>query len=154
MRWVTGSSVQAGRMMQGWLIKRFVDPDAEFLYASGEKDLSGFDATPFMVPGHPLEQRDELISHYKLTERDPALARTVEIFRIAREAYLAMRDKGAPVAEALPAGAPAECGGLATILLGFRSMSTDPAELMRMGGEVLDAVYAVVAAGRPEPIRS
>ena len=57
MRWVTGESAQAGRLMQGWLVKRFVDPDAVFLYAlyaPSTADLSKIDATPFMIDGHPL----------------------------------------------------------------------------------------------------
>ena len=150
MRWVTGESVQAGRMMQGWLIKRFVDPDAEFVYAPNEKDLTGIDAKPFMIPGLPLAQRDELVEHYKLTEKHPLLARMLHIFVTAREAYLLMRDEGAPLHTVLKPDAPAESGGLATILYGFGLMATDAASRMRLGLEALDAVYAALGAeGRP-----
>jgi hypothetical protein len=146
MRWVTGQSVQAGRMMQGWLIKRFVDPAAEFVYAPDEKDLSGIDATPFMIPGRPLAERDELVGHYRLVEKDPILGRMLRIFVKAREAFLAMRDHGAPLEVALGTGAPPESGGLATILFGIGVRVKDPAERMRLGVEVFDAMYDALGA--------
>ena len=146
MRWVTGQSVQPGRMMQGWLIRRFVDPDAEFLYAPNEKDLSGFDARPFMVPGHELAQRDELVEHYQLVEKHPLLERMLRIFVAARHAYLAMHDEGALLRSVLGAGAAPETGGLAMILYGISLEVKEPAERMRRGGQVLDAMYAALGA--------
>ena len=152
VRWVTGESVQAGRMMQGWLIKRFVDRDAEFVYAPNENDLSGLDATPFMVPGLPLAGRDELVEHYMLVEKNPLLGRMLQIFAAARQAYLAMRDDGAQLRGVLGAAAPPESGGLATVLYGISLTASDPAERMRLGEEVFDAVYAALGAAGRAPV--
>ena len=85
MKWVTRSNVKVDRVACPWLIRRFVDPEAEFLFVPEEQLLDTarkegaipFDATRF--PEVELNHRGErcsfeaILEDYKLT--DPALQR-------------------------------------------------------------------------------
>ena len=73
-----------------WLIKRFVDPDAEFLYATATQVLEVADregAAAYDVPnvelGHLGEECsfDAIIRKYRLADDNPALARLALIVR-------------------------------------------------------------------------
>jgi len=94
MRWVTRENVRVDRVACPWLIKRFVDPDAEFLFVPREKVLDVAkeqDAIPYDSPGaelfHYKESGDErcsfdaIIKKYKLV--DPAVLDMAEIVRSA-----------------------------------------------------------------------
>lgn len=71
-----------------WLIKRFIEPDAEFFFvARGQEDKRPKDTTPFAIPGIPgskLGPHDKegttfrkLVREYKLN--DPALERMAKV---------------------------------------------------------------------------
>src|SRR5438094_6497306 len=84
MKWVTRARPKVDRVACPWLIKRFVDPEAEFLYVPAEQVQAVAEregATPFDVPGAELGHRgeecsfDAIIRKYGLAGRDPALAR-------------------------------------------------------------------------------
>jgi len=91
MKWITRSNVKVDRVACPWLIRRFVDPKAEFLFvpedqllnAAREKKAIPFDATRF--PEVKLNHRGErctfeaILEDYKLTE--PALHRLALIVR-------------------------------------------------------------------------
>jgi hypothetical protein len=118
-----------------WLIRRFVDPAAEFLYVPpGEVGAVAQreGAVPFDVPGAELGHHgaecsfDAIIRRYEL--RDPALARLAQI---VRGADTAARDL-----------AP-EAAGLAAIAEGFRLVYADDHELLERELPVYDALYAV-----------
>ncbi len=93
MKWVTRSNVKVDRVACPWLIQRFVDPQAEFLFVLEEKLLETarhegaipFDAT--RLPEVKLNHRGErctfeaILEDYRLT--DPALARLGLIVRAA-----------------------------------------------------------------------
>lgn len=81
MRWITRDHVRVGRMGCAWLIKRFIDADAEFYFASGDQlkaEIERLDATAFHVPGSETERQGDrssfevMLSRYELTG-DPAL---------------------------------------------------------------------------------
>ncbi len=97
MKWVTRARPKVDRVACPWLIKRFVDPDAEFLYVPADQVIEvakGEGATPFDVPnvelGHhgPECTFDAIIKKYELA--DPALRR---LARIVRGADTAAKDK-------------------------------------------------------------
>jgi hypothetical protein len=83
MKWITRSNVKVDRVACPWLIRRFVDPQAQFLFVSEDQLLdtarkegaTPFDATRF--PEVKLNHRGErctfeaILEAYKLT--DPAL---------------------------------------------------------------------------------
>ncbi len=57
MKWITREQVNVDRVACPWLIKKFVDPQAEFLFVPAERVLSESDrlgATPFDVKGVEL----------------------------------------------------------------------------------------------------
>lgn len=79
MKWVTTAHVHFDRVASPWLIKRFVDPDAEFLFVErGQEDSRPKDAIPLAIRGTTLGPHDEngttfekILKEYKL--EDPAL---------------------------------------------------------------------------------
>jgi len=85
MKWVTRSNVKVDRVACPWLIRRFVDPEAEFLFVPEERVLATArteSATPFdatRVPDVKLNHRGErctfeaILQDYDL--RDPGLQR-------------------------------------------------------------------------------
>src|SRR4051794_23372877 len=81
VKWVTRERPRVDRIACPWLIKRFVDEQAEFLYAPGDQVMAVAEregATPYDVPGVELGHHgeecsfDAIIKKYALS--DPALA--------------------------------------------------------------------------------
>lgn len=89
MRWITREHVHVDRVACPWLIKRFVDPQATFLFAPPEKipEIVQEGAIPYDTKGVELGHHDEkcsfdaIIEKYKLT--DPALLELAKIVRAA-----------------------------------------------------------------------
>jgi hypothetical protein len=86
MKWVTRKNANVDRIACPWLIKKFVDPDAEFLYVLTEEVMAVVEregATPYDVKGVELGHVDgrcsfeSIIVKYEL--RDPALDRLAKI---------------------------------------------------------------------------
>jgi len=87
MKWVTREHVKVDRVACPWLIKEFVDPEAEFLFVPVEKvmEVAATDgATPYDVPGVELGHHgkecsfDAIIKKYELAS-DPALVLLAKI---------------------------------------------------------------------------
>lgn len=81
MRWITREYVRVGRMGIAWLIRRYIDPQAEFSFAPGATVMSEAEtlgATAFHVPGSESARQGEkstfevMLERYNLTN-DPAL---------------------------------------------------------------------------------
>ena len=88
MKWITREHVKVDRVACPWLIRKYIDPDAEFLFVpAAEVDAVAAreGATPFDTQGARLGHRDgkcsfeTIIEEYGLLARDPALARMAEI---------------------------------------------------------------------------
>ena len=133
MKWITRSHVHVDRVACPWLIKRFVDPAAEFLYVPPEQVMEVAKrqgAIPFDVPGVELTHRgplcsfDAFLDKYKLA--DPALARLATIVRAADTDTL----------ESSP-----QAPGLLAITLGLATNIPDDQELLTAGLVVYDALY-------------
>jgi hypothetical protein len=134
VKWVTRTRPMVDRIACPWLIRRFVDPAAEFLYVPADQVLAVAEregATPYDIPnvelGHhgPECSFDAIIKKYALT--DPALA---ELARIVRGADTDARDL-----------AP-EAAGLYAIAAGFRMVYQDDHEQLERELPVYDALYA------------
>ena len=134
MKWVTRARPKVDRVACPWLIKRFVDPQAEFLYVPPEEVMQVArreGAIPFDVPnvelGHhgPECSFDAIIKKYNLT--DPVLQRLAPIIRGADTA----------AKELTP-----ESPGLEAIAEGFRLVYRDDHELLQRELSVYDALYA------------
>jgi hypothetical protein len=138
MRWITRENIKVDRVACPWLIKRFVDPDAVFLFvAEGEllARASREGATPFdatRLPEVRLNHRGErctfeaILEDFNLT--DPALQR---LGRIVRAADVKGQEHAAP-----------EGLGLRAIAEGFSRLGMSDAERLRMEFPVYDALYA------------
>jgi len=81
MRWITREHVKVDRVACPWLIKKFVDPEAEFFFVPGDQvdaEAKRLGATPFDVKGAELghigqECSFETILHKYKLDQDPAL---------------------------------------------------------------------------------
>ncbi len=81
MRWITRDHVRVGRQGCAWLIRRFIDPQAEFVFAAGNQvapEAERLQATAFHVPGSETARQGDrssfevMLERYHLTD-DPAL---------------------------------------------------------------------------------
>jgi rhodanese-related sulfurtransferase len=141
-RWVTRERPKIDRIACPWLVSRFVDPDAEFLYVPSRtvlKTAEERDAVPYDVPdvafSHvgDLCSFDAFIRHYRL--HDPALDRLAVIVRGADTARFDL----APQAP-----------GLAAISLGLSRLFSDDHEMLRHGMVTYDALYRWCKEGQDE----
>jgi hypothetical protein len=138
MKWVTRARPKVDRIACPWLIKRFVDPEAVFLYVPGDQVMSVAEregATPFDVPDVELGHHgsecsfDAIMKKYQLT--DPVLGR---LALIVRGADTAAKDL------------TPESRGLEAIAEGFRLTYEDDLEQLAAESAVYDALYAYCAA--------
>jgi rhodanese-related sulfurtransferase len=141
-RWVTRERPKIDRIACPWLIARFVDPGAEFLYVPPKQVLAtatAQDAIPYDVPDVAFSHAGELcsfdafIGHYRLA--DPALAQLATIVRGADTAKLDLAPQAA---------------GLAAISLGLSRLFADDHEMLKHGMVMYDALYRWCKEGRDE----
>ena len=139
LKWVTREKAKVDRIACPWLITRFVDPKAEFLYVPKERvndvakregaipfDAPGIELTHYKEGGDERVSFDAIIRKYKLG--DAALLDLAEIVRTA--------DAGS-VPHPRPEGA-----GLEAAALGFRAIAKDDHDNIRLQFPLYDALYA------------
>jgi hypothetical protein len=133
MRWITRERPKIDRIACPWLIQRFIDKEAEFLYVPSQEVLrvaKEKNAIPYDVPNveltheGPLCSFDAFMKKYKL--KDPALEHLAEIVRAADTDTLA----SSPQAH-----------GLLAITLGLSQNISDDHEMLKMGLVIYDALY-------------
>ena len=135
MKWVTRERVKVDRVACPWLIKKFVDPQAEFLFVPADRvmDVAQKEhAIPFDVPGVELGHHAGKCSFEAIMEKyrveDPAIARLAQIVH------------GADVSEDLYK--QPEAAGLKAIAEGFRHLGLkDDHEILAKEFIVYDALY-------------
>lgn len=136
MKWVTRARPKIDRIACPWLIARFIDQEAEFLYVPADdvlKVAGETGAIPYDVPGvqygHDGEycSFDAFIKHHKLA--DPALHELAVIVRGA--------DTGRP--DLAP-----ECPGLLAVSRGLSALYQDDHEMLGHGMVVYEALYVSV----------
>ena len=135
MLWITRSHVHVDRVACPWLITRFVDNEAEFLFvpkSQVEKAAKETGAIPFDAPGMELGHRDgrcsfeSIMLKYELKE--PGLVRLAQIVHAADVSEDIDKD---PIAR-----------GLEAIASGFSLRYPDDEENLARQFEVYDALYA------------
>lgn len=76
MRWATRPGVHVDRAASAWLIRRFVDPDAEFVFVDDPDDVPA-DATAFDMIGVDLTHHGDQVTFETILDRygldDPVL---------------------------------------------------------------------------------
>ncbi|MGH9705064.1 MAG: chromate resistance protein ChrB domain-containing protein [Candidatus Acidiferrales bacterium] len=149
MKWITREHVKVDRVACPWLIKRFVDPDAEFYFVPAEQVLlesKRIPATPFDIPGVELGHHgkectfEAILKKYKL-DGNPVLKLLGRIVN------------GADTDNTL--WHQSESAGLNAIAEGFRGLNLrDDHEINAAEWIVYEALYAycrkMVKLGQPE----
>ncbi len=139
MKWVTRRSIRVNRMATAWLIRRFIDPEAVFLFVDSDEvaavqqreGAKGFDA-----PGATYPHKDEQgrCSFEALAEEYcPGDAVLREIARIVR---------GADFPEDI--SLTPESAGLRAISHGFLLVAKDDYEVVEKGAFLYDSLYAAL----------
>ncbi|MCK4368388.1 MAG: chromate resistance protein [Dehalococcoidales bacterium] len=136
MKWITREHVHVDRVACPWLIKRFVDADAEFIFAPPDEVMDRAKregATPFDARGQAELDHHEgrcsfesIIKKYELT--DPALLGVAKVVHAAD-----VREDRATAPEA---------DGLEAIARGFGLIYSDDFEILEKQFPVYDALYA------------
>jgi hypothetical protein len=136
VRWVTWERVGVDRIGCAWLIRRRIDPVAEFVFVPVGGALPD-DAERFDVPGVRLSHHNGHCSFHAFVAAygldDPVLAR---IARIVDEADTVQEAQLEPAA-----------AGLDLICRGLRRTSRDDHEAIDRGAVVYDALYAELKGG-------
>ena len=134
MKWITREEVKVDRVACPWLIRRFIDPKAEFIFVPAEQveveaEKSG--SIPFDTEGCELGHHgedvsfDSILKKYKLD--DPALLLLAEIVRAA----------DSKPTKPHPAGE-----GLRWVAFGFNALGLSDHEILDQEFIVYDALYA------------
>lgn len=129
MIWATRAGVHVDRAACAWLIRRFLDPEATFVFVEDAADVPS-EATPFDMRGAELSHHGEDCSFETILKRhevaDPVLW---DIARIVHEADLGDERYDAP-----------EAPGLDVLLRGL-SMVRDDEEVLAISGPLFDGLY-------------
>jgi hypothetical protein len=92
MKWITRARPKTDRIACPWLIRRYIDPDAEFVFVASDRlldEAARLDAISFDAPGARFTHRDDrctfevLIEEHSLLEKDPALRELAQIVHAA-----------------------------------------------------------------------
>ena len=141
-RWITRERPKIDRIACPWLIARFIDADAEFVYVPAQTVLAAAkerEAVPYDIPDVHFSHEgdhcsfDAFLKHYRL--RDPALAELALIVRGADTAHLELA---------------AQAPGLAAISRGLSRNFTDDHEMLKHGMVMYDALYTWCKQGKDE----
>jgi len=134
VKWVTREFVHVDRTACPWLIKKFIDPQAEFIFVPTEKIeeiTKAQGAIPFDAPGVKLGHRDgkcsfeTIIEEYKL--KDPILHELAKIVHSADTRDTSLAPEGI---------------GLSAIMTGARFNVKDDFEAVEKAAYVYDALYS------------
>jgi rhodanese-related sulfurtransferase len=134
-RWVTRERPKIDRIACPWLVRRFIDAEAEFLYVptadvrsvSSERTATAYDV-PDVEFSHEGDRCsfDAFLKHYRL-QGDPALLKLAAIVRGADTNRLDLAPQAA---------------GLAAVSLGLSILYENDLEMLEHGMPVYDALYA------------
>jgi hypothetical protein len=134
MKWITRERPKIDRIACPWLIRNFVDPQAEFIYVPKEEvfeKAQALNAIPYDIPGAEYTHEGErctfdyIIKKHSLT--DPALLQIAEIVRGADTARFDLAPQAA---------------GLWAISAGLSYNLKDDQEQLAFGLKVYDALYS------------
>jgi hypothetical protein len=134
MKWVTRERPKIDRIACPWLVARFIDTEAEFLYVPSKevpKIAEEIGAIPYDVPGVELTHDgefcsfDAILKKYKL--EDPALQQLAAIVRGADTDRLDLAPQSA---------------GLYALSLGLSQNFSNDHEMLKHGMVMYDALYA------------
>lgn len=136
MKWVTWEHVGVDRMGCAWLILRFIDPDAEFMFVAADQRPLPEGYEPFDIPGVRLtHRRGHCTFHTMMREytlNDSVLERIASIIDEADEAQDITLESTA--------------AGLDVICRGLRLISPDDRTAIEHGRLIYEALYAQLSS--------
>ena len=142
MKWVTRERPKVDRIACPWLIARFIDPAAEFLYVPAADVLTiakETGAIPYDIPGVEYGHRGERCSFDAFLDKhelnDPALRQLALIVRGADTDRLDLAQ---------------QCAGLLALSLGLSKNFADDHAMLSQGMVMYDALYAWVKNAQGE----
>ncbi|MGH9628447.1 MAG: chromate resistance protein ChrB domain-containing protein [Bryobacteraceae bacterium] len=132
MRWITREHIKVDRVACPWLIRKFIDPNPEFVFLPRDTDWSAVsDGTVFDVPGCELGHHGEDVSFDSFLKKfgiaDPALRLLAEIVRAA---------------DSRPSNPHPAGEGLRWIAHGFSALGLSDHDILDREFIVYDALYA------------
>jgi hypothetical protein len=137
MKWITRSNVKVDRVACPWLIRKFVDPQAQFLFVPESELLAAAkreNATPFDAPRQPevqLNHRGERCTFEAIVEDyDLKVAGIARLALIVRAADIHGQEHVAP-----------EGLGLRAIAEGFSALGLSDEEKLARGFPIYDALH-------------
>jgi len=141
MKWVTRKQIRVNRVATAWLIRRFIDRQAEFIFVEpnevaaiqARENAKGFDA-----PGATYPHQDEKgrCSFEALVDEHCSSDAVLE--------EMARMVRGADFAE--ETNLTEESAGIRTISQGFPLVTADDHETVDKAGFLYDALYASIKA--------
>jgi len=145
MKWVTRKNIRVNRVATAWLIRRFIDPEAEFIFVAPDQvaevqtqqGARGFDAPAATYPHKDAQGRcsfEALVDEY--CADDPVLKQIGQTVR------------GADFPEAIDL--TKESAGIRAISQGFPLVARDDAETVKKAAFLYDALHAAL---NPKPMR-
>jgi hypothetical protein len=143
MKWITRERPKIDRIACPWLIERFIDKEAEFLYVPSSDVLrmaQETGAVPYDIPGVEMSHVgalcsfDAFLTKYQLN--DPALQQLAVIVRGADTSRLDLTPQSA---------------GLYAVSLGLSKTFADDHEMLKHGMVMYDALYAWCKDCQGEP---
>jgi hypothetical protein len=144
MRWITRRNVHVDRTSCPWLIRKFIDPQAEFVFVDADSDTTKLQGHTFDMRGAEYGHAGDKCTFQVMLERhalcdDSAL---VEMGRIIRDADVPPSRTRRP-----------ESGGLDALIRGFQLSVPDDHEKLVLTRPLYDALYAYCQAKVAEPRR-
>jgi hypothetical protein len=142
MRWITRRNIHVDRTSCPWLIRRFIDPQPEFVFVDPSDDPASLDGHTFDMRGAEYSHEGDKCTFQVLLERhglagDPAL---VEMGRI-------IRDADVPPSRTRRH----ESAGLDALIRGFQLSVADDHEKLLLTRPLYDALYAYCQAKTAQP---
>jgi hypothetical protein len=142
MKWITRERPKIDRIACPWLIKRFVDPDAEFIYVPKEKvfdEASKTGAIPYDIPGAEYSHyNEECTFDYIVKKHEIKDEAILQIAMIVRGADTHRFD----LAE--------QAAGLWAISAGLSVNHSNDHEQLEIGMKLYDALYSWAKYARTE----
>ena len=142
-RWVTRAGPKIDRIACPWLIRRFIDPRAEFFYVPTERvfsEATRLNAVAFDIPGAPVSHVGELCSFDALLAgfelSTPGLEQLARIVRGADTDCLSLAPQSA---------------GLLAFSLGLSQLHADDHAMLEAAMPFYDALYAWCSGAQNEP---
>ena len=136
MKWVTWEKVGVDRIACAWLIRKKIDPDAEFIFIKRGSHFKELDGIPFDIPGVSLSHRRgrctfcTILKEYQISDR-------------ILDQICSIVDAADSVSDLLP---PPEAPGLDIICRGLTKVLGDDHRAIETGSIIFEAIYVQLSA--------